>query len=49
MSRVVPMLDLGWQHRRVEREVAEGFAAVLENTSYILGPQVDAFEREYAE
>ena len=49
MSRVVPMLDLGWQHRRIEREVAEGFAAVLENTSYILGPQVDAFEREYAE
>ena len=49
MSRVVPMLDLGWQHRRIEREVAEGFAEVLENTSYILGPQVDAFEREYAE
>jgi len=49
VSRVVPMLDLGWQHRRIEREVAEGFAAVLENTSYILGPQVDAFEREYAE
>lgn len=49
MSRVVPMLDLGWQHRRIEREVAEGFATVLENTSYILGPQVDAFEHEYAE
>ena len=49
MNRVVPMLDLGWQHRRIERDVAEGFATVLENTSYILGPQVDAFEREYAE
>jgi dTDP-4-amino-4,6-dideoxygalactose transaminase len=49
VNRVVPMLDLGWQHRRVEHEVAEGFAAVLADSSYILGPQVDRFEREYAE
>jgi dTDP-4-amino-4,6-dideoxygalactose transaminase len=46
--RTVPMLDLGWQHRQVAAEVAEGFERVLADTSYILGPQVEAFEAEYA-
>jgi dTDP-4-amino-4,6-dideoxygalactose transaminase len=45
----VPMLDLGHQHRLIAEEVAEGFAEVLANTSYVLGPAVTEFERAYAE
>jgi len=48
-DRTVPMLDLGWQHTQVADEVAEGFARVMETSSYILGPSVAAFEREYAQ
>nr|WP_184240691.1 DegT/DnrJ/EryC1/StrS family aminotransferase [Conyzicola lurida] len=42
------MLDLAHQHRAVETLVAEGFARVMAASSYILGPEVDAFEREFA-
>lgn len=44
----VPMLDLAYQHRAVAEDVAAGFARVLENTSYVLGPEVEAFESQYA-
>jgi dTDP-4-amino-4,6-dideoxygalactose transaminase len=47
-DRTVPMLDLGWQHRQVEDEVNAGFAQVMGATSFILGPDVTRFEREYA-
>jgi dTDP-4-amino-4,6-dideoxygalactose transaminase len=47
-NRTVPMLDLGWQHRQVEHEVTAGFARVMAASSYILGPDVTAFEEEYA-
>lgn len=46
--RTVAMLDLAYQHRAVEAEVASGFARVMGASSYILGPEVDAFEREFA-
>lgn len=49
MSDNIPLVDLGLQHRRVADEVAEGFARVLANTSFILGPEAEAFERAYAE
>lgn len=49
MSDNIPLVDLGLQHRRVADEVAEGFARVLANTSFILGPEAAAFERAYAE
>ena len=48
-TRSVPLVDLGWQHREIEGEVLEGWNEVLANTSFILGPQVEAFEREFAE
>ncbi len=44
----VPMLDLAHQHRLIADEVAAGFARVLADTSYVLGPEVAAFERQYA-
>jgi dTDP-4-amino-4,6-dideoxygalactose transaminase len=44
----VPMLDLAWQHRAVESEVAQGFERVMAQSSYILGPEVTAFEEQFA-
>ena len=44
----VPFVDLGWQHRLVEDEVAAGFARVLGATAYIDGPDVAEFESEFA-
>jgi dTDP-4-amino-4,6-dideoxygalactose transaminase len=48
-ARIVPMLDLGYQHRQVKSEVRAGFDRVMANSSYILGPDVAAFEHDYAE
>ena len=44
----VPFVDLGWQHRRIAGDVARAIAEVMETTSFVLGPQVTAFERAYA-
>ena len=45
----IPLVDLAAQHREVADEVAAGWAKVLERTAFINGPQVAAFEREYAD
>ena len=44
----VPFVDLKIQHARVAEEVARGFEEVLAETSFILGPRVERFERELA-
>jgi dTDP-4-amino-4,6-dideoxygalactose transaminase len=44
----VPLVDLAVQHAAVAEEVAEGWRQVLARTSFIAGPQVAAFESEYA-
>ena len=44
----VPLVDLAVQHAAVADEVAEGWRQVLAKTSFIAGPQVAAFEAEYA-
>ena len=45
----IPLVDLSAQHAAVAEEVAEGWREVLARTAFIGGPQVAAFEREYAE
>jgi dTDP-4-amino-4,6-dideoxygalactose transaminase len=45
----IPLVDLSAQHAAVAEEVAEGWREVLSQTAFIGGPQVAAFEREYAE
>ncbi len=45
----IPLVDLSAQHAAVAAEVAEGWQEVLAQTAFIGGPQVAAFEREYAE
>ncbi|MGQ0779052.1 MAG: DegT/DnrJ/EryC1/StrS family aminotransferase [Pseudonocardiales bacterium] len=44
----VPLVDLVAQHAQVAEEVAAGWAAVLERTAFVNGPQVAAFEAEFA-
>jgi dTDP-4-amino-4,6-dideoxygalactose transaminase len=44
----IPLVDLAAQHAAVEREVAEGWQQVLASTSFIGGPQVAAFESDFA-
>ena len=45
----IPLVDLSAQHAAVAEEVAAGWQEVLARTAFIGGPQVSAFEREYAE
>jgi dTDP-4-amino-4,6-dideoxygalactose transaminase len=44
----VPLVDLAAQHAAVAQDVADGWAQVLARTAFIDGPQVAAFENEYA-
>jgi dTDP-4-amino-4,6-dideoxygalactose transaminase len=48
VSAKIPLVDLGLQHRRIADEVRAGFDRVLEQTSFILGPEAERFEREFA-
>jgi dTDP-4-amino-4,6-dideoxygalactose transaminase len=45
----IPLVDLGLQHRRIADEVHAGFERVFAATSFILGPEADRFEREFAD
>ncbi|SDC92145.1 DegT/DnrJ/EryC1/StrS family aminotransferase [Actinokineospora iranica] len=44
----IPLVDLAAQHAAVADEVAAGWAQVLATTAFVGGPQVAAFEAEYA-
>jgi dTDP-4-amino-4,6-dideoxygalactose transaminase len=44
----IPLVDLSAQHTAVAEEVAKGWQEVLAQTAFIGGPQVAAFEAEYA-
>jgi dTDP-4-amino-4,6-dideoxygalactose transaminase len=44
----IPAIDLRLQHQSIAEEIAQGFAAVFDETSFILGPAVAAFETAYA-
>jgi dTDP-4-amino-4,6-dideoxygalactose transaminase len=46
---VIPYLDLKAQYRTIRDEVEPAVCAVLESGQYVLGPEVEAFEQEFAE
>ncbi|WP_031074978.1 DegT/DnrJ/EryC1/StrS family aminotransferase [Streptomyces sp. NRRL WC-3742] len=48
MTGSVPLVDLAAAHAEVEAEVRAGFDRVLASGAYVKGPEVAAFEREYA-
>lgn len=45
----VPFLELKEQHFEIRSELDSAFHRVLESDWYILGPEVEAFERKYAD
>jgi dTDP-4-amino-4,6-dideoxygalactose transaminase len=45
----VPFLDLKAQYRSIKTEVDKAVLDVLASTTYVLGPEVEKFEREFAE
>ena len=44
----VPYLDLAAQYRSLKDELWQALEPVLENASYVLGPAVESFEKDYA-
>ncbi|HVF56861.1 MAG TPA: DegT/DnrJ/EryC1/StrS family aminotransferase [Pyrinomonadaceae bacterium] len=44
----IPFLDLKRQHREIEAEAQAALSRVMARGSYILGPEVEAFEEEWA-
>lgn len=45
----IPLLDLGLQHAEVAAEIGRGFERVLASQRFVGGPEVEDFERRYAE
>ena len=45
---MVPLIDLKAQHRAIRDEIDAAVHQVLENTAFILGSEVAAFEQEFA-
>jgi dTDP-4-amino-4,6-dideoxygalactose transaminase len=48
MSQRIPLVDLAAAHAEIAGEVQAGFAEVRATTGFVGGPQVAAFEAEYA-
>lgn len=48
MSNNIPLVDLAAQHAEIAEEVAAGFDRVLGATAFVGGPDVAAFEEEFA-
>ncbi|KUL40024.1 DegT/DnrJ/EryC1/StrS family aminotransferase [Actinoplanes awajinensis] len=48
MTRI-PLVDLAAAHAEVAEEVEAGFKRIIAETAFIGGPEVAAFEKEYAE
>jgi dTDP-4-amino-4,6-dideoxygalactose transaminase len=46
---MIPFLDLKAPHVELRAEIAEAIARVVDSGWYILGPEVEAFEEEFAE
>src|SRR4029450_7884312 len=45
---VIPFVDLKTQYHSIKKEIDEAIGAVLENSRFILGSDVTAFEEEFA-
>lgn len=47
-SPVLPLVDLKLQYKNLKSEIDAAIHRVLENTTFILGPEVEHFERRFA-
>jgi dTDP-4-amino-4,6-dideoxygalactose transaminase len=48
IARPVPFLDLITPHQELEEELVAAFRDAVRSAAFIGGPQVEAFEREFA-
>ena len=48
LATPIPLFDLAAQHRALERPIREAVSRILETGGFILGEEVEAFEREYS-
>lgn len=48
-AKGVPFLDLGAQHLPVKDEIKKALGRVVDSGSYVLGPEVEAFEEKFAD
>jgi dTDP-4-amino-4,6-dideoxygalactose transaminase len=48
-SKVIQFVDLRRQHEEIREELGAAVASVIESARFILGPEVEAFEREFAD
>ena len=46
---MIPMVNLKAQYAEIQDEIVSGFAETLDNCAFILGPNVQAFEKKAAE
>ena len=46
---MIPMVNLKAQYAEIKDEIEQGFAETINNCAFILGPNVQAFEKEAAE
>jgi len=46
---LVPFVDLSWQQAELAVEIQQGLANVIARNEFVLGPEVAAFETEFAE
>lgn len=44
----VPFLDLLWQHEQIKDALAVRFDAIFAKTAFVLGPDVEVFEKNFA-
>lgn len=49
MTMVVPFVDLGIQSELLKNELMAEFQKIIDNSSFVMGPQVTAFERAFAD
>jgi dTDP-4-amino-4,6-dideoxygalactose transaminase len=45
----IPFIDLRAGTAKIRKEIDEAIARVVDNTSFVLGPEVEGFEKEFAE
>ena len=45
---MIPLVDLGWQHREIADEIRQGIEEVVQSTAFVLGPAVADFEQRFA-
>lgn len=49
MTTLVPFLNLKAQYRQIKSDVDAAVLRAIESTQYVLGPEVVAFEKRFAE